>query len=148
AATGDRVYAATQTLFDASASGDSVLELIGTDGTTVLETDNNDGTFNASSSSIAGFSIPAPGTYFLRVRHNVGTGTIRPYHLHFRLQSGAPVAEVEANNTPATATPLPASGWVSGTITAVSPGESDFFSITLAAGDSVYLSLDMNPERD
>jgi uncharacterized repeat protein (TIGR01451 family) len=148
AAAGDRIYAATQTLFDASASGDSVLELIDTDGATVIETDNNDGTFNASSSSIAGRQITAAGTYFLRVRHNTGTGTIRPYALHFRQQSAAPTAEVEPNNSSATATPIPASGHVSGTVTAVSPGESDFFSINLNAGDSVYLSLDMDPERD
>jgi len=146
--TGDRVYAATQTLFDASASGDSVLDVLSTDGTTVLENDLNDGTFSASSASIAGTLIPAPGTYFLRVRHNVATGTIRPYYLHFRLQTAAPTPEVEANNTSATANPIPASGHVSGTITAVSPGEADFFSIALNAGDSVFLSLDMNPERD
>jgi subtilisin-like proprotein convertase family protein len=148
ATAGDRIYAATQTLFDASASGDSVLDLLNTDGTTVIENDPNDGTFNASSSSIAGALIPATGTYFLRVRHNVATSTIRPYDLHFNRLSGSPVAEVESNNTPATANPLPASGWVSGTISAVSPGESDFYSVTLAAGDTVYLSLDMNPERD
>jgi subtilisin-like proprotein convertase family protein len=145
---GDRIYAATQTLFDASASGDSVLELLDTNGTTVLETDNNDGTFNASSSTIAGFLVPSTGTFFLRVRHNVATGSIRPYDLYFSRETGSPTAEVEPNNTPATATPLPASGWVSGTITAVSPGEADFFSLTLAAGDTVFLSLDMNPERD
>jgi uncharacterized repeat protein (TIGR01451 family) len=148
ATTGDRVYAATQTLFDASASGDSVLDVLDVDGTTVLETDNNDGTFNSNSSSIAGLAIPANGTYFLRVRHNTITGTIRPYHLHFRLQSGTPVPEIEPNNTTATANPLPASGWVSGTITDVSPGETDVYSLTLNAGDSVFLSLDMNPERD
>lgn len=148
ATVGDRIYAATQTLFDASASGDSVLDVINTDGITVIENDPNDGTFNASSSSIAGAVMPATGTFFLRVRHNVATGTIRPYDLYFTRQTGSPVAETESNNTPATANPLPASGWVSGTISAVSPGESDFYSITLAAGDTVYLSLDMNPERD
>jgi uncharacterized repeat protein (TIGR01451 family) len=148
AAAGDRIYAATQTSWDAAASGDTVIDVLNTDGATVIETDNNDGTFNASSASVAGTLIPAAGTYFLRVRHNVGTGTIRPYALHFRQQSAAPTAEVEPNNSTATATPIPASGHVSGTITAVSPGESDFFSINLNAGDSVYLSLDMNPERD
>jgi uncharacterized repeat protein (TIGR01451 family) len=145
---GDRIYAATQTLWDASASGDTVLELIAADGTTVLETDNNDGTFNASSSTIAGFAITTAGQHFLRVRHNVATGSVRPYSLHFHRQTTAPVAEVEANNTPATANPLPASGHVTGTISAVSPGESDFYSINLNAGDTVFLSLDMNPERD
>ncbi|MGH9871609.1 MAG: DUF4214 domain-containing protein, partial [Pyrinomonadaceae bacterium] len=147
ASTGDRVYAAVQTLFDASGSGDTILDLISTDGTTVLETDLNDGTFNGSSSSIAGFLIPSNGTFFLRVRHNVGTGTIRPYDLHFNRLTGAPVPEVEPNDTNVTATPLPGSLWVSGTISGLAP-EADFFSFTLAAGDSVYLSLDMNPERD
>ena len=112
----------------------SPFELLGTDGTTVLEADLNDGSFNASSSSIAGATLPATGTFFLRVRHNTATGTIRPYHLHVRVQSGAPVAEVEANNTPATATPLPASGWVSGSVDPVA--DADFYSLTLAAGDS------------
>lgn len=148
AAAGDRIYAATQTLWDASASGDSVLDLIDSDGATVIESDNNDGTFNASSSTIAGASIPSAGTYYLRVRHNVATGMIRPYNLYFTRQSAAPTPEAEPNNTPATATALPASGHVSGTISAVSPGESDFYSIALNAGDSVFLSLDMNPERD
>ncbi|MCB1578477.1 MAG: pre-peptidase C-terminal domain-containing protein, partial [Xanthomonadales bacterium] len=148
AAAGDRIYAATQTLFDASASGDTTLQVIGTDGTTVLEADNNDGTFNASSASIAGTLIPTSGTYYLRVAHNVATGTVRPYSLFFQNQSAAPTAEAEPNETPATATPLPASGHVSGTISAVSPGESDFYSLALNAGDTVFLSLDMNPERD
>jgi len=144
----DRVYAATQTLHDASASGDTVLDVLNTDGATVIENDPNDGTFNASSASIAGTVLPAAGTYFLRVRHNIATGTVRPYHLHFRLQPTATTVEVEPNNTPATATPITASTHVTGTISAVSPGESDFYAINLNAGDSVYLSLDMNPERD
>lgn len=150
AAADDRIYAAVQTLFDASSGspGDTVLDLLDVDGTTVLENDPNDGTFNANGSSIAGFRIPAAGTYFLRLRHNIATGTVRPYSLHFSQQSVAPVAEVEPNQTPATATPLPVSGHVSGTILAVSPGESDFYSLNLAAGDTVFLSLDMNPERD
>lgn len=148
AAAGDRIYAATQTTWDASASGDTTLQLIASDGTTVIETDNNDGTFNASSASLAGTLIPTPGTYYLRVAHNTATGTVRPYFLHFRQQSTVPTAEVEPNGTPATANPVPASGHISGTISAVSPGESDFYSIDLAAGDSVFLSLDMNPERD
>lgn len=145
---GDRVYAAVQTFFDASASGDSVLDLLGTDGMTVIETDLDDGTFNASSSTIAGAVIPSNGTYFLRLRHNTSTDTIRPYDLYFSLQRGAPAAEGEPNNSDAAATPLPTSGWVGGAISDVSPVESDFFSLSLAAGDSVFLSLDMNPERD
>lgn len=147
AMTGDRVYAATQTLFDASASGDSTLTLFDTDGSTVIEEDLNDGTYNASSSTIAGAVIPADGTYFLRVKHNVPTGTIRPYDLYLQLRNGSPVAETEPNEA-APGEPLAAGGWMSGTISAVSPGEADRFSVNLNAGDTVFLSLDADPERD
>ena len=145
ATAGDRVYAAVQTLYDASASGDSVLDVIAPDGTTVLESDNNDGTFNASSSSIAGTLISATGTHFLRVRHNVTTGTIRPYDLYLSVRTGSPTAETESNDT-APGQALPASGWVSGSTS--STADQDFFALSLNAGDTVFLSLDLDPERD
>ncbi len=147
AAAGDRVYAATQTSFSASGSTDSVLTLLGTDGSTTLEEDDNDGSFGTSSSTIAGATIPSAGTYFLRVRHFSATTQLRPYHLHLKVQSGSPTAEVEPNDTPATATLLPVSGWVSGAI-ADTTDVADFFSLALNAGDTVFLSLDLDPERD
>lgn len=143
---GDRVYAATMTSFDASASGDSTLQLLSTDGVTILETDLNDGSFNASSSTIAGLALPASGTYYLRVTHNVTISTIRPYALYLQVQNGAPTAEVEANNDPANANPLPVNGWVSGAIDPAA--DVDFFSFSANAGDTVFLSLDLDPERD
>ena len=142
AAAGDRVYAAVMTSASPG-SVNSILDVIASDGTTVLETDLDDGTFGATSSSIAGTLIPSPGTYYLRVRENT-TATIRPYHLHFQLQSGAPVPETEPND--AAPQPLPASGWVSGSTSAVS--DVDRYSINLNAGDTIYLSLDLDPERD
>lgn len=51
---GNRVFVATVTSFSSNNNTDSVIELIDTDGTTVLETDDNDGTFGASASVIAG----------------------------------------------------------------------------------------------
>lgn len=145
ATAGDRVYAATMTSFSASASVDSVLDIIAADGTTVLETDLDDGSFGATSSSIAGFTIPATGTFFLRVRHQLATGQLRPYELYVRLQSGSPTPETEPNDTfPGQA--LPASGWVSGSTSATT--DLDFYAINLNAGDTVYLSLDLDPERD
>ncbi len=148
AAAGDRVYAAAMTSFSANASSDSLLDLIGPDGTTVVEADDNDGTLGASSSTIAGAAIAAPGTYYLRVRHFSPTGQLRPYELHFRLQSGAPTAEVEPNDTPATANALPVNGWVSGTRDPALASEQDWYSFTANAGDTVFLSLDLDPERD
>jgi hypothetical protein len=43
-------------------------------------------------------------------------------------------------------TPLPASGWVSGARGTTT--DVDYYSITLNAGDSVHLGLDLDPVRD
>ena len=146
ATAGDRVFAATQTAFSASLSFDTVMELLASDGTTLIESDDNDGSFATSSSSIAGAVIPSSGTYYLRISYPGTLGIqIRPYFLHVRTQRGAPAAEVEPNNTGATATALPASGYVSGVHAAA---DQDWFRISLSAGDTVFLSLDADPERN
>ena len=146
---GDRIYAATMTSFSAGSSTDSQLTILASDGTTVIEFDDDNGSFAALSSSIAGATIPSNGTYYLKVNDfTAGTTSERSYELHFRLQSGAPTPEVESNDTPATANPLPANGWVSGTRDPAAATEQDWFSLTLNAGDTVYLSLDLDPERD
>ncbi len=146
---GDRVYAATMTSASAGSSTDSQLRLYDTDGTTVIEFDDDNGTFAALSSSIAGAVLPTTGTYYLRVNDfTAGTTSERPYELHVRLQSGTPTPEVEGNDTPATANPLPANGWVSGARSPAAATEQDWYSLNLNAGDTVYLSLDLDPERD
>lgn len=146
AAAGDRVYVATQTSFSANGSSDSQLDVLDTDGTTSLEFDDDNGTFGGLSSSIAGVTIPAPGTYYVRVKHFSATNQLRPYDLHFRLQSGAPVAEVEPNDTTGTAQSLPASGWISGSTSSTT--DADYYSVSLNAGDTLSVSLDLDPERD
>ena len=142
---GDRVYAAVQTLISNN-STDSQLELFASDGTTRIEFDDDDGSFGSLSSVIAGAVIPADGTYYLRVDGFSASTLVTPYHFHFRLESGSPTPEVEPNNDPASATPLPAGGWVSGNIDTTT--DPDWFSFALNAGDSVYIALDANPERD
>ncbi|MCL4870288.1 MAG: proprotein convertase P-domain-containing protein [Anaerolineae bacterium] len=146
AAAGDRVYAATMTSFSGNASTDSRLWVLDTDGTTILEFDDDDGTFGGLSSSIAGVTIPAGGTYYLRVSHFSATGQLRPYRLYFQLRSGSPTAETEPNNLANGGQPIPASGWVSGVINPAA--DNDVFTIALNAGDTVFISLDMDPERD
>ncbi len=141
---GDRVYAAPMTQFS-NVSGDSRLDIIASDGVTSLEFDDDNGSFSSLSSAIGGTIIPAPGTYYVRVYGYSATTVITPYHLHVRVQSGTPTAEVEPNNDYATANPLPANGWVSGNISATT--DPDLFSFSLNAGDSVYLGLDMDPDR-
>jgi uncharacterized repeat protein (TIGR01451 family) len=143
AAAGDRVYAATMTSWS-SGSTDSELDILDVDGTTVLETDDNNGTASTTSSSIAGTLLVTGGTYYVRVRQGTVTsltGTHRPYDLYVQLQTGTPTAEVEP-----TPNPLPANGWMSG---AVDPlAESDTFTLTVNAGDTIVAILDLDPERD
>jgi uncharacterized repeat protein (TIGR01451 family) len=151
AAAGDRIYAATMTSNSSGNSTDAQLTLLASDGTTVIEFDDDNGTFAGLSPSIANAAIPTAGTYFFRLNDfTAGTTSERPYEFHFRIQSGAetPTPEVEANDTPATANPLPANGWVSGTRNPAAATEQDWYSFTANAGDTVYLSLDVNPERD
>jgi subtilisin-like proprotein convertase family protein len=145
-AAGDKVYAATMTQWAPSSSTDTTLELFASDGTTIIETDLDDGSLSATSSSIAGATLPAAGTYYLRVRQASNSSRIAPYFLHFRLQSGAPTPETESNDTVATANALPANGWVSGTHGTAT--DADFYFFNANAGDTIFLSLDADPERD
>jgi subtilisin-like proprotein convertase family protein len=142
---GDRIYAATATSFAAGAT-DTTLTLFDTDGTTIIEVDLNDGVFAANSSSIAGATLPADGTYFLQVRSTGATTSIRPYDLYFQRRSGSPTTETEPNNLGDGGQAMPASGWASGAINPV--GDTDVFTFALNAGDTVFLSLDLDPERD
>ena len=140
---GDRVYAATMTSFS-PAQSDSVLRLIASDGVTVIESDDNDGQLSSTSSVIAGAAIPSSGQYFL-VISSTATSQIRPYELYLKVQNGAPVAEIEPNDSNLLAMTLPASGWITGTRV---PTDTDWYSFTANAGDTIFLALDIDPERD
>lgn len=149
ATAGDRVYAGTMTSFSAGSSTDSQLTLLASDGTTVIEFDDDNGSFAGLSSSIAGAIIPTTGTYYLKVNDfTPGTASERPYDLYVQVQTAAPTPETEPNDTPATANVLPASGHVSGTRDPALATEQDWYSFSANAGDTVVLSLDLNPERD
>lgn len=140
---GDRVYAATMTSFS-PAQTDSVLRLIASDGVTVIESDDNDGQLSTTSSVIAGAAIPSNGQYYLMIS-STATAQIRPYELYLKVQSGAPVAEIEPNDSNLLAMTLPASGWITGTRV---PTDTDWYSFTANAGDTIFLALDLDPERD
>lgn len=138
---GDRVFTATVT--NALGNfGETQLTLVAPDGKSVIETDNGDGAFSAS--SIAGATIPISGTYYLKVTDPSLGGEVVPYDLYLQLRSGSPVPESEPNSTLKTAD-SPASGYVSGR---QDPPDRDYFAMQLQAGDTVFLSLDLDPERD
>ncbi|CAN98038.1 Hypothetical protein sce7868 [Sorangium cellulosum So ce56] len=140
---GSRVYAAVMTA-SSTASQDADLDILDQDGTTVLETDVFNGSFGGLSPSIAGTPLATAGTYYARVRVPSATVQVRPYDLHLKVQSGAPTAEVEPNDT--TPQALPATGWIAGTHTNAS--DVDSYSLSLNAGDTLFASLDQDPTRD
>jgi subtilisin-like proprotein convertase family protein len=151
AKTGERVFAAVVNSGSAGTSTDSDLALLASDGTTVIETDGDNGSMAAKSSSVSGATIPADGTYFLRVA-DLGSGlapgepvTELSYDLYLQLRAGLPAAETEPNGSFATASPL-AGGFVTGT--RASGTDTDVHELQLEAGDTVLLSLDLDPERD
>lgn len=142
---GDRVYAAAMTAGSAGSSVDARLALLRSDGVTQIEFDDDNGSFSALSPSIAGATIPTSGTYYLRVSAFSVIDSVRPYDLYLQLRSGSPLAEAEPNDSPGGSGSIGA-GWVSG---ARSTGtDMDFYAIDLKEGDTVFLSLDLDPERD
>lgn len=147
-AAGDRVFAAVMTSASSNSSTDSELRIYDTDGATVLEFDNDDGSFGGLSSSIAGLTLTNTGTHFIEVKHFSATNQLRPYDLYFRLVTAATVfaTETEPNNIIGNATAIGPDLVAAGTVDPAA--DVDFFSLTLNAGDTVFVSLDLDPERD
>src|SRR5262245_56291739 len=160
ATAGDRVWIDVDTGSPPAQVGstrDSIVDLFDTDGTTLIETDNDDGTGSGGDGSnesglasvIAARVLPNTGTYFIRVGAASGTDTIDPYRLYVHVNNRAATPEVESNDSAATANPVIVPpgvvGFKSGTLT---PGDNDFYSASLQAGDIVLIALDGDPGRD
>ena len=151
ASAGSKVWAEVDT------SGDSVLTLFGPDGTTVLETDDDDGIGNNCdatieslfASAIAGRTLTAGGTYFLRVQSFGDASTISAYKLLVTVTTGS-TTESEPNDTAATANTIATSGAPigvrNGNIT--TPTDVDVYSVFAPAGSTLFISGDGDPERN
>ena len=116
-----------------STSRDTLLDLVAADGTTVIEADDDGATGNGgdstvettSDSAIAGRTLVAGGTYYLRLRAFSASGIINPYKLFVvTTPAGAGVPEVESNNSTGTANPIIPAGGVTGIRTAALSGNS------------------------
>jgi hypothetical protein len=141
---------------------DSVLTLFASDGTTVLETDDDDGLGNGCdttvetmfASAIAGKTLSA-GTYYLQVKHfspappESPSGTITPYTLEVVLTPSSNPKESESTDTVATANAIVATPGTFGVREAEikQVGDVDYYSVTAAAGSSLFVSVDQDPGR-
>ncbi len=130
------------------------LTLLSANGTTVLETDDTDGTATGGSGTVVTHSAliaeapltTAGATYFLRVEDNAGTGVISPYQLFVQVTGGYH-DEIEPNGTAALANEASFPGYpvASGVINVV--GDVDYYKFTAHAGDNLFVAADGVPLR-
>ena len=135
-------------------SRDTVMDVYGQDGVTLIENDDDDGSGTGGdntvetrlASSVAGLTTPGTALY-IRIRAFGAGDVIRPYRIVALFTATAATPETEANNTAATADVLtPPLALVSGSIGAA--GDSDYFSMALLAGSVLVVSADADPNRD
>jgi len=136
-----------------STSRDTIIELIAPDGSTVIESDDDDGTANggdgtveAGLSSLIGGRVLLAGTYYVRVHAFNEAGIVNPYRLSIVVTTAAPIAESEPNNTAATAGVIAfgtSYGVRSGAINVA--GDADYYSMAAAGGTVVYFVADADP---
>jgi hypothetical protein len=136
-------------------SGDSIVTLY--EGFTAIEEDDDDGSGNGcdtttetlNASAIGGRVLTAGGTYYIRVREFFHQG-VDPYRLYLVVTTSAPAPEAENNGTPATANSIVTAaapiGLRAGVIGTLS--DQDYYSVVAAAGSTLYINADGDPERD
>ncbi len=145
---GQRVALATITRASI-ASGDTTLSLFASNGNnldptlTLIETDLSDGVHTNGSSVISSQSITTTGSYYISVAGGTPTTTIYPYDLYVRVLSTT-VNEQEPNDEVAQAITTQAS--ISGVLSA--SNDLDRYQFNLNAGDTVFTTVDFDPERD
>lgn len=154
---GSRLWASVDT-GASTASFDSTLTLFGPDGTTVIETDDDDGIANncdasiesGQASAIAGRTLVAGGTYFLRVQDFDPTAEAITSYKLLLVVTTTSAAESEPNDTSATANALVTAGTPiavrNGNITTTT--DVDVYSVFAPAGSTLFISGDGDPERN
>lgn len=133
-------------------SRDSLLQVYAPDGTTLLESDDDDGTGNGrdysiesqEASIVAGLTLPATGVYVVRVSAKSPSAQIAPYTLLLGATSFT-TSEQEPNDTPGTAL-HPLSWAIDGTLGG--PGDVDYLALDLLDAGYPLVMVDGDPERD
>jgi uncharacterized repeat protein (TIGR01451 family) len=143
-ASGSRVFA----LVDSAAANNLDLDLRVTTAVDTLEYDdtNNDAPFGATSGNLAGTPLTGVAA-FAQVSHFSINQQAEPYRLYTFVEppTGSAVAEVEPNNSTASATGG-AALYFSGALSTTS--DVDHFAFTAQAGDLIQIGLDLDPIRN
>ena len=145
-ASGSRVFA----LVNSVAGNSTDFDMRVTTSTDTIEYDdfNNSDQFGALGPNIAG--AQANGSpLFLRI-NQFSSAAAEPYRVYAAIQpsSASATAETEPNGTTGTANSA-ANNYFSGTLAAPAPStDVDIFSFTASAGDTIFVSLDGDPDRN
>jgi hypothetical protein len=145
-ASGSRIFA----LVNSNAANSTDLDLRVTSTTDTLEYDdfNNADPFGELGPNIAGAQANG-AALFLRVNAFSGAAA-EPYRVYAAIQpsSASATAETEPNGTTATANSA-TNNYFSGTLPGPAPStDVDVFSFTASAGDTIFIGLDGDPERN
>jgi hypothetical protein len=146
---------------DATASRITSMRLLQPNLQTEIEQDRGDGTASGEDDTqeggdaglIAGRTLANAGQYFLEVSEGYLVASndddpVAPYKLSVAVTTAAPIAEMEPNETAATATPIGTFGGVLLRSATTSAADEDWFQFSASAGDVVMVVADGNPTRD
>jgi hypothetical protein len=161
---GSRIWIETDTGGVQGAGANSrgtVIELMASDGVTVIEIDAADGTGNGGDGTtesvnaalIAGRTLTAGGTYFIRVRTLTVLEVVNPYRLFVVMTTAAATVEQEPNDFTFfglfTNVAVPVSGTFGIRSGAITPANDvDYYSVAATAGSILFFAADADPERD
>ena len=161
---GARIWVGTDTggvRTDLANTGDTVIEVLASDGLTVIEYDDDDGTGNGAdgtketyvASLISGRTLIIGGDYFVRVSGYEKTDVIDPYILTVVVTNPNSLPELiesEPNDIIALANSIltaavPVNVY-NGSISGIA--DQDMYAVEAQAGDMIFLAADGDPERD
>ncbi|XSG75885.1 proprotein convertase P-domain-containing protein [Herpetosiphon llansteffanensis] len=131
------------------ASGDTTLSLFASNDNnidptlTLIETDLSDGVHTNGSSVISSQALTITGSYYIKVQGGTSTTIIQPYDLYVRVLSTS-VSEQEPNDQVPQAITTQAS--ISGVLS--DSNDLDRYQFNLNAGDTIFTTVDFDPERD
>ncbi|HTG45543.1 MAG TPA: pre-peptidase C-terminal domain-containing protein, partial [Verrucomicrobiae bacterium] len=157
ASAGSKVWLLVDTGGDVEGA-DSFVTLLGANGSTVIEEDDDDGSGNGCdgteesnlASAIAGRTLPSGGTFYVRVNEFGDDNFLSSYRLVIVISPGTAASENEPNESPDSATPIvttdQTTGLLGGTINFV--GDKDVFSVFCHGGETLFIAADGDPERD